>query len=78
MTRLVPLLLAAAALAPTPAGAGPQARTLTFSYTAHDGATRTAYVVLPASYPRGGPALAEIAEGCAELVGEGVEHGRPV
>lgn len=49
---LVALLLAGA-LTGAPAGSQSRAQTLTFSYRAHDGSTRTAYLVLPAWY---GPA----------------------
>ena len=41
---------AAAFLAASPAGSGPRVQTWTFTYRAHDGATRTAYLVLPAWY----------------------------
>jgi poly(3-hydroxybutyrate) depolymerase len=44
-------ILAGATLwAAAPAGPASPVRTLSFSYTAHDGAARTAYVVLPAWY----------------------------
>jgi len=41
---------AAAVVAASPAGSGSRVQTLTFTYRAHDGATRTAYLVLPAWY----------------------------
>jgi len=41
---------AAAFLAASPAGSGSRVQTLSFTYRAHDGATRTAYLVLPAWY----------------------------
>jgi hypothetical protein len=43
-------LVLGAALTAAPAGSRNRAQTLTFSYRAHDGSTRTAYLVLPAWY----------------------------
>jgi poly(3-hydroxybutyrate) depolymerase len=42
--------VAAGLWAPTPVGSASPVQTLSFSYTAHDGSTRMAYVVLPAWY----------------------------
>ncbi len=51
MKRLaLAILVGAAVWMATPAGPATSVQTLSFSYTAHDGSTRKAYVVLPAWY----------------------------
>ena len=50
LVRAVAVFLLVCALTAAPAGSQSRAQTLTFSYRAHDGSMRTAYLVLPAWY----------------------------